>query len=686
MNIAPNPNHYSKNSVSFKSLKAPNADDIKVVQRFVDCGIGNLWSSLISSVESKTTGIVKEIDGVKYIPEDNFLQKATEGVKTFFGMPLDVIDAVARKFPNSRFYNSRLLQKHRENQLVESEIHALQGLYENGIKYTKEIMSKLPEGSKYPTDKNCNSYCHSICDPVAQKFKDSLNAKMADKVADYDTKKERFAARLISGGTAAIFLGNDFYNKAIQKGKTEKEAVKEQHLKQRQEVKENICEAVTQFAALACFSKQVNSSPWAPALISTAIGLVSRIISRKTSGMQITRVKVPESSKTGIPTINEFVKSAKENSTKELLDKKQEEAKNPKAKKKPLLSLKNILMFCAASILGGYALRFASGKIKINGQSITDKIQSRANKFNESMTEQVFAKKEKLEKLSNVLSLSKEKKLAKNIDTIVADHTEADGTINLGRVYKRINLRGDKTEVREKDLYLLATAPFRFVKEIVSYPYKIVHGMETAIRNSKLKAQGIEPPKPPKFNEDKYNIISIYKRFIEFEKISGGNDDKLRELFSDYVKRMRLASNNNITASKSDNSKIAVIATTLGTLTGMWFNMNDEFNASIRNGSSKEEAEKDARLRGINKFIRMSVQTIILGSLNSIFRKQYNSSISKACIIVAASTFLTDSASRILSGMPMGKKTSEELAEYQRKKKEEGLSAKYYKLIDKLAS
>ena len=127
------------------------------------------------------------------------------------------------------------------------------------------------------------------------------------------------------------------------------------------------------------------------------------------------------------------------------------------------------------------------------------------------------------------------------------------------------------------------------------------------------------------------------------------------------------------------------MAQTLGTLTGMWFNMNDEFNSSVRNGITKKEAEKDARLRGINKFFRMTVQIIISGSLNDIFKKQYNNSIASSAAVVVVSIILTDMASRILSGMPLKKMTKEELEKYQKDHKE-GAMACYYIMIDKLAS
>ena len=207
---------------------------------------------------------------------------------------------------------------------------------------------------------------------------------------------------------------------------------------------------------------------------------------------------------------------------------------------------------------------------------------------------------------------------------------------------------------------------------------------KNGVKNTAAKSKGLA--KEPEIDvNDPYHIMNLYKRFLEFESKYGKDSDNLIKEFQAYIDKMRVLSNNNITSSKGNNSKIAVIAQTLGTLTGMWFNMNDEFNASVRNGSTKEQAEKDARLRGINKFFRMSVQVIISGSLNNLFVKQYNESLLNSGLVVAASTILTDAMSRILTGMPAKKMTKEELDKYQKEHKE-GIMSWYYKLIDKLAS
>jgi len=681
MKIAPLNLNNARQGGNFKG-KTPNIDNLIAIKKAANYSLNGLEESLIDSIEKKSPGLIQELNGQKYIPDDTLKKKLTSSLKIFFGMPLDVIDFIVRKFPKSKLNNAEFLQKYRESVQLEDEIRALQGIHRNTSKYATEAMIK---SRMYPT-KNHGEYCESICDVVTDKFNENLNKAMADDVANYDTKKERFATRLISGFTAALFLGNDFYNKSIQKGKTNEEAKKEQHKKQGQEIKENICEAITQFAVFACFSKAVNKSVWAPAIIGACIGLVSRVVSRLSSGMRITRMEVPENnnSKKQSLSINEFVKSAKEGNTEELLNQKHNIQTNNdnNAKKKPTLSFKNILSFCALSIAGGYALRFGKNHTKI-GQSIADMMKKHTDKFNEGIIEKKYASPDELTKLIDILSQSKNYKLSQDVEKIIKN-SNAQGKVLLGTDFKTKKLFG-KIEVKTKDLKALKTAPFRFIKELVSYPYKIASKLEDAIRNSRLKAQGKEIPKKPELTKDIHGIKNLYKRFLEFEAKYGDDEAKLSEEFGKYVRKMQLASNNSVTSSKGNNSKIAVIAQTLGTLTGMWFNMNDEFNSSVRNGSTKEEAEKDARLRGINKLFRMTVQLIISGSLNDIFSKQYNNSIASSAAVVAASTVLTDMASRVLSGMPSKKMTKEELEQYQKDHKE-GAMSWYYKMIDKLAS
>ena len=671
-------NNSQNKALTFKGTKVPDIDNLKDIYKFVNCGLNGLQSNLLDSIKGKSPSVVKQIQDFEFVPDFPAGKKILNVVKDFFLMPVGIIDSIAKKFPDSGLDNLQFLKNYRDYTLLQNEINSYHGLEENGAKFIKEAIKKglkLPQGAC-----DGSSACADFCNRIKDRFNRKLNEQMSYGVADYDTKKERFATRLISGFTAAFFLGNDFYNKAIQKGKTVEEAKREQHLKQGQEIKENICEGIAQFAVLACFSKMVNKSVWAPAIISTLIGLVSRIISRKTSGMPLGRIEAPEQKTIKTPDINNFIEKVKANEIQGLFENKEPEKEKTK-RKKPLLSIQNILLFCAFSVFGGYALRYGKKHTQI-GKMISDALKKHQDEFDAKTLKEIMADKDSLYKMCGLLRENGEQKLAISITDKIIDKINTEKVL-LGTDYRTTKILG--VEVKTRELRSLISAPFRFVKELVAYPYKIVSKLEKAIKNSQMKAKGIELPKKRELLQDNYDIRNLYERFLDYERKFGDDPKKLSEEFGKYVKGMRVMSNNNITSSSTDNSKIAVLAQTLGTLTGMWFNMNDEYNSSIRNGATKSEAQKDARLRGINKFFRMTVQVIISGSLNSLFFKQYNNSIAKAGAVVAASTILTDTASRVLTGMPNKKMTKEELDNYE-KGHQRGAAAKYYELIDKLAS
>ena len=680
--------------LKFRGKKTPDIEDLKKIRKFVNCGIDNLADNLTREVKTKAPKAIENIGGLETPKHVGFAKNAIEGVRDLFELPFDLLDDVARRFPDSRLNKSEILKRYRGHALKESEIKALQGLYEDGAKFIREVDPKVI--SQISSDKgNCNEACNIACNTLNTKLNRLLNQSMAFNKAIYDTKKERFITRLVSGFTAAIFLGNDFFNSAKLKGKTDEEAKKSQLLKQGQEIKENVLEGLMQFGLLSCFSKFVNSNLWASALFGTAISTISRIISRKSSGMRLTRANVPEHS------INEFQKAIK--------DKKEYKSQSEKDKeaKKPLLSFKNILLFCAASIAGGFSLRALKLHTKI-GQNIDGLLKKYTDIAKKQSMQNIVSTREELEKISQILFDCGEKEMSRNIKRKLVPYNN----LILGETQKTVKLFG-KIEVPVSELKRLPLAPFRIVKEIFSYPYKIAKNLANAMGliNEGSKGKMVSPDvamkklsesrfknaiddikitKPIKradFDEllnDPYGIKNIYLRFKQFESKYGADSKKLNEEFGKYIKKMRLASLNNKTVSKVDNSKIAVIAQTTGTLSGMWFNMNDEFNAAVKNGDSKQEAQIAARKRGLTKFARMTSQVAISGGLNSLFKRQYQGSMIGAGLIVALSTVITDIVSRQMTAMPVRKMNKEELEKYQKNHKE-GAMSWYYDLIDKLS-
>ena len=680
-------------TVNFRG-KTPDIDDLKKIRKFVNCGIDSLADNLTREVKAKIPKAIEEVQGIELPKKIGFFRNAIEGVRDLFELPFDLFEDFISRFSNSKIADSSILQWYKKHALKENQHKALQGLYEDGTKFINEFAKdKL---AKISTQKdNCGDLCREVCNSFVGKFNALLNKSMDFDRAVYDTKKERFITRLVSGFTAAVFLGNDFFNSAKLKGKTDEEAKKSQRLKQGQEIKENILEGLMQFGLLSCFSSFVNSNLWASALFGTAISLVSRIISRKSSGMRLTRADVPEYS------MKEFQKSIKENK------KCKTQSEMDKEAKKPILSLKNILLFCGISVAAGFTLR-ALGLHTDLGKRISKFIQDYSKKFKAKMTSSVVVTDNDVKKVADILSAAGEDALASSIRYDFMNNE----SFFVGRTQKTYKLFG-KIEVSSAELKKLPLAPFRIIKEVISYPYKIAKNLaaatgiidnnancemvspenamkelrEVLIPSFVEKIKITEPIKRSELNkimDDPYNIRNLFLRFKQFENKYGANSDKLTQEFADYIKKMRLASLNNKTVSKVDNSKIAIIAQTTGTLTGMWFNMNDEFNAAIKNGSNKQDAEVAARKRGLNKFARMSCQVAISGALNSLFKRQYQGSMIGAGLIVALSTFLTDIVSRQMTAMPTKKMNKEELEKYQKNHKE-GFMSWYYNLIDKLA-
>lgn len=686
------------------------------------------YNNFTDATLKKAPELIEKVDGI-YIPKnEKFTRKLIEAGRDFLELPLDLLDDIVSHFPNSRLNNLSILQKHREHILAENRVKAFQGIFDYGKDFlSNEKVNKnlIPPSS----DGDCSNECIKVCSSFANQFNEQLNKSVEFNKAIYDTKKERFITRMVSGLTAALFLGNDFYNSAILKGKNEEDAKKAQHKKQTQEVKENLIEGFAQYGILSCFSKLASSNIWFSVFSGTGVGIIAKIISRKISGMPLGRIKAPENS------MAEFVKAAKNNEQYKTQSEKDKEAK------KPILSIKNILLACAGVVAAGFALKKGMSvvkikdKITINGKqteeiiTLKEKIARIQDKFYQNSIEDIIAKPEELHNMANIFKKYNEEDLSRIIENSVLK--DAGGKpIYIGAKYKVINLPGGLT-ITNRALKKALFTPFRIVKEIVTYPYKLVSKFVDAIADSRMskkmeaakndfqtkilaannaKNDGerellaeaaddalavledlkniVEKRKTKTGSQklsDTYDIKNIYNRYKQFEAKFSSDPQKLEEEFGKYIQKARAASLNNQTSSKLDNSQIAVLAQITGTLAGITFNMNDDYNAAIRNGDDKQDAEKAARKRGLNKFARMTSQIAISGALNKLFKKQYQGSLLGAGIIVAISTVITDMVSRVLTAMPTKKMSKEELEQYQQNHKT-GNMAWYYNLIDKLAS
>lgn len=659
-------------------------------------GVSEVYNTLLNTTLEKRPDLLKKIDGVYLPEEETFSRKLVEAGRDFLELPLDWLDDIASHFPNSRINNLGILKKHRGHILAENRVKAFQGFYDCGSDILADESKSLSK--------------------LAEELDIKLNQSAEMNKSIYDSKKERFGTRMISGLTGALFLGNDFYNSAILKGKSEEDAEKAKRKKQGQEIKENIIEGLAQYGVMACFAKLSQSNIWFNVASGVGVSTVARILSRKMSGMRLTRMEAPEHS------MNEFVKAAKNNETYKTQSERDKEAK------KALLCPRNLILWCVGIISAGFALKKLGSSTTI-GKNINKYIAALKEKSYQNSIEDIVARPYELQNMAEICRKYGEGNFADSIQRIVDDN-KGETLIEIGARYKIKKLPGGLTTTN-RALKKAALTPFSMVKEFITYPYKLASKLVDAIvdssHNKKItaanndylkKIQACNDAKDDtervilaeavdkayinleelksKYTKKKVEtgserlkdasgIKNIYFKYKDLEKKFGSDSEHLEEEFGKYVQKLRAASLNNQTASKLKNSEIGVLAGITGTLTGMWFNMNDEYNAAIRNGDNKQEAEKAARKRGLNKFARMTSQVAIFGALSKLFRAQYQGSLVGAGIIVAVSTVLTDTVSRLLTAMPTKKMNKAELEQYQENHKN-GKMAWYYNLIDKLAS
>lgn len=671
----------SKNTISFKGIKTGNIKHLKAIQDISHCRLGDMYQKLSHKV------------GGDFI-QGNTFKKANSLVDTlkypFTKMPLEILNFFSEKFKIQSLHNSKLLTDFRRAGENEQYERAFRGLLQNGDAFLDNVAKKKGLNSsdieKLLCDSRDRNRCgqfHEICSDVTDKYYADFDENLTPGKAKYNTTHERTVARLVSGILPAIVLGNDFYNKSIKNGKSEAEAEREAAGKRKQEIIASVEEAASQYFMLGAFSSFVNNSTFGAPIINTLLGLGFHITSRLSTGRPLTRIKVPKDKTINILSMNNFVDSVK---NKKPIKFEEIKTENKTDNKKHLLSFKNITIACLTSIGAGFALRgFKNTKAFENIKNLImdfTPVKTVTDKFKKATVGELSVNKTEFESFKSILDFcdygdmgqhynNKIRKLAKEGKLV-----QKDSKLLIGEYEKFVKIPLINIEVSKKELYTLPLAPFKIAKEIATYPYKLV---SSALEGLKI----IKKPKS-KGLENKANLVNVFMDFRKQAEKFGGNieSDEFLDHYSKHIEKNWLNSLNRETKSNVDNCNIGKLTALLGVFSSIYFATTDDYNSTLKQTGDVEKANKDARLRGINKIIRTSVQTVVM-CLNNLFKIPYGNSLIGAGTITAGVTLITDNISRVLSGMPSTKMNKEELEQYNKNKKEGALKW-YYNALDKL--
>ncbi len=646
---------------------------------------------LNTSLSKNAPNIVQTIDNEKYLQKPNPIFETVKYPIT--QMPKEILNFIANKTNRTSLKESKLLVDFNTQKQQQAYERALRGLYQNSDnflkKYAKEHNVDLKDIENFVCRNKQNPKFKGICDEVTKEFYKLFDENLALDKAHYNTPHERTIVKTVIGLVTANILANDFYNKSILNGKTENEALESASGKRKQELIESAQEALSQYLLLGAFAGFTNNSPIAAPILTTALGLLFRITSRLSTKRPIRRIKVNDE-----PQIQRyfdfasFRKAAKEDKA---LEAQKTTVINGKDNKKHILSAKNIFLACLASIGIGFAGKGIKGTKVFN--SLKDSflkmplVKTICEKYHKMTVGEVWIDEKEAETFIKNIAENKFKNMAGSYwnrqtnDGILQKAFEdpknvKDGKMLLGEYKKRVNIPFLNIKVNVKELLNIPLTPFKIAKELVSYPYKAAHKI--------CEGLGIVKKVPNKELKNEYNLINTYLDYKDkLEKNGGKADSEFIEKFQKHLEENRISALNKETQSGVDNAAIGRTTQLLGTAASLYFSMNDDYNETIKQTGNKQKAEKDARLRGVNKIVRIVTQIAMMDVFNQTFKVSYAKSLLGVGIITAACTFATDGISRILSGMPIKRMDKEELEQYQ-KRKDEGFLKKYYGAIDKL--
>ena len=614
----------------------------------------------------------------------------------FVDLPKDFLAFISKKFNIKSLQDSNLLQNYAKAQQDKSYQRAMRGLIKNGdnfiAQFAKEKGINASELEKFLCKNECNPQFKELCDSVVKKFYKLFDENLAKDKAHYHTPHERAVVRIVSGFTAAIMLGNDFYNKSIMNGVSEDKAIKSASTKRKQEILATVQEALSQYFLLGAFASFSNNSQLGAPLLNTVLGILFHITSRLSTKRPLKRIDVPEKPQNQSQlTINKFIGNLKKGNVPTLNNSNNNQEKEEN--KKHLLSLKNILLATLASIGIGFAFKGIKSTKTFSNLKDTilnlDIVKELSKKYRNFTVGEVWVDSDDIEQFYQAFAQTGHTDIVKNYKPVF-DKAFSDNTlvkqfktsnnsktqkILLGEYEKMSKIPFTNIQMSRKELLQIPLMPLKFVTELLSYPYKAVHKILEGLKVVK---------KPEKIElKNEYHILNTYLDFKEqLSKFGDTINDDFLEFYKNHIQKNRISALNKETQSSVKNAAIGKTTQLMGTFGSLYFAMTDEFNNTAKQTGNKHKAQKDARLRGVNKIIRIATQIVIM-NINNIFKIPYAQSILGAGVITAICTVLTDSISRTLSGMPYRKMNKEELEKYYKEHKEGKLKG-YYDMLDKL--
>lgn len=609
--------------------------------------LGSMGKDLYESVKnSKLAKNMVSIDGDKITFHKKTIPHLIwDGlVYPFKILPFDILNGVVEligKIKPFKKWAQKVLNKPffkniRQRSKIDAKVSSLKGLCE-----TAESLKGKPESE------------------ISSKLFQTSTKMFDPKTGNYDTKHERALCRMVSGLPPAILLATDAYNLSRMMDDDPNAAKKEKKARFRQEMSRLVMNAYLMLVTFGALNKFINKSAFGSMLMTGITTLATETYSRLRNGKHITRL-TPEQARAENEKNNAPEKDIKPLSFKADLKQTQQ----PKEQQKPLLSFSTIMKASAAVIGAGFALKGA--KKYIPGVEDTIKIITSPFKKKYKELTQIADFRISGEKFDEIVKVLKEngfEELASKYKSVAETVKNPDGSISLGAKDKKIKPAVD-----------FVIAPFKFVWNVVTLPYRLVEKGVNAAINKKV-------PKAP--------IKDIESLAKSIEKIGQEATKKgyTPAQFKTFVKDNILKAFNTDTMSSVPNHELANLAKTAATAATMWFLMTDNYNMVMlkSNGNDKQGAETKFKERFVQECSRLFYSTLLIDLFNNTFRKQYNASLLGMSWITLSDTTISEILTRKSVGMTVKPHSRDELLAIEEKQNNaKGALKGYYNFMQRL--
>lgn len=367
-------------------------------------------------------------------------------------------------------------------------------------------------------------------------------------------------------------------------------------------------------------------------------------------------------------------------------------------------------------------------KMKSSGASISDK---EATQIAESIKTAIGLEKTAIaeKKFSNVAKKATEIIKNKQVN-LNADQLDDFAKTLADSISTRAKETPIQVETKLKPFVDIVTQPFKFIMSAVKLPFKIASSLvkmavspvekkaaEAALGKAELTKveKGIHKVVTEIFGEKagKEGKISqvifanameqLDKQTMPYRKAeaalkqaiaNGSSADeikKLQQTVNDakhklmvYVNTAVEKSFNGVTQSSNKNTELAMMTKLASSAVTSAFLVADNYNMVMlkSDGEDKEGAKEKANERIVQRLSALFYQTMLINWFNSTFRSTYNSSLKGMASVAIPNTLTTELLTRTSIGMPVGRKSMEELQAIDEKNENRtGILGKYFKFM-----